>query len=67
MRTEDVLARIDPKEVVDLALALGNIDSPTGSEGPAGDFVFQWLAGNGFVPKVFLGCGLAARTSLILS
>ena len=53
MRTEDVLARIDPKEVVDLALALGNIDSPTGSEGPAGDFVFQWLAGNGFVPKKY--------------
>ena len=53
MRTEDVVARIDPKEVVDLALALGNIDSPTGSEGPAGDFVFQWLAGNGFVPKKY--------------
>ena len=31
---DDVLKRIDPKEVVDLALALGNIDSPTGSEGP---------------------------------
>ena len=50
---DDVLARIDPKEVVDLALALGNIDSPTGSEGPAGEFVFQWLAGNGFAPKKY--------------
>jgi acetylornithine deacetylase/succinyl-diaminopimelate desuccinylase-like protein len=50
---EDVVARIDPKEVVDLALALGNIDSPTGSEGPAGEFVFQWLARSGFVPKKY--------------
>ena len=50
---DDVLARIDPKEVVDLALALGNIDSPTGSEGPAGEFVFRWLAGNGFAPKKY--------------
>jgi acetylornithine deacetylase/succinyl-diaminopimelate desuccinylase-like protein len=50
---DEVLARIDPKEVVDLALALGNIDSPTGSEGPAGEFVFQWLASNGFAPKKY--------------
>jgi acetylornithine deacetylase/succinyl-diaminopimelate desuccinylase-like protein len=53
MRTEDVLARIDPQEVIDLALALGNIDSPTGSEGPAGQFVFDWLAKNGFAPKKY--------------
>ena len=53
MTPDDVLARIDPKEVVDLALALGNIDSPTGSEGPAGEFVFQWLAGNGLAPKKY--------------
>ncbi len=53
MTPEDVLAKIDPKEVVDLALALGNIDSPTGSEGPAGEFVFQWLASNGCVPKKY--------------
>ncbi len=51
MRSDDVLARIDPKEVVDLALALGNIDSPTGSEGPAGEFVLNWLADAGFAPK----------------
>ncbi len=48
---DDVLARIDPQEVVDLALALGNIDSPTGAEGPAGEFVYDWLAANGFAPK----------------
>ena len=51
--TEDVLAKIDQQEVVDLALALGNIDSPTGSEGPAGQFVFDWLAKNGFTPKKY--------------
>jgi acetylornithine deacetylase/succinyl-diaminopimelate desuccinylase-like protein len=48
---DGVLARIDPQEVVELALALGNIDSPTGAEGPAGEFVFDWLAANGFAPK----------------
>ncbi len=36
MTPDDVVARIDPDEVVELALALGNIDSPTGSEGAAG-------------------------------
>src|SRR5437764_13994584 len=50
---DDVLAKIDPKEVVDLALALGNIDSPTGSEGPAGQFVYDWLEKNGFAPKKY--------------
>lgn len=50
---DDVLKLIDPKEVVDLALALGNIDSPTGSEGPAGEFVYEWLQKNGFTPKKY--------------
>jgi acetylornithine deacetylase/succinyl-diaminopimelate desuccinylase-like protein len=49
----DVLARIDPKEVVELALALGNIDSPTGAEGPAGEFVYGWLEQNAFAPKKY--------------
>src|SRR6266542_1480991 len=53
MTPDDVVARIEPQEVVDLALALGNIDSPTGSEGPAAQFVFDWLAGNGFAPRRF--------------
>ncbi len=53
MKPDDVIARIDPQEVVDLALALGNIDSPTGSEGPAGQFVYDWLAKNGFGPKKY--------------
>jgi acetylornithine deacetylase/succinyl-diaminopimelate desuccinylase-like protein len=53
MSPDDVVAAIDPQEVVDLALALGNVDSPTGSEGPAGQFVYDWLASNGFRPKKF--------------
>jgi len=48
MTPEDVIARIDRQELLDLALALGNIDSPTGSEGPAGQYVYDWLAANGF-------------------
>src|SRR3954463_4461175 len=51
MTPDDVGARIAPQEVVDLALALGNIDSPTGSEGAAGQFVYDWLATNGFRPE----------------
>ncbi len=51
MTPDDVVARIDPKEVVELALALGNIDSPTGSEGPAGEFVCSWLERGGFAPR----------------
>ncbi|HEX5451352.1 MAG TPA: hypothetical protein VFW86_03100, partial [Candidatus Limnocylindrales bacterium] len=53
MTPDDVVARIDPQEVVDLALALGNIDSPTGSEGSAGQFVYDWLADNGFRPRKY--------------
>lgn len=34
-----------------LALALGNIDSPTGDEGPAGTFVYNWLVEQGFETK----------------
>ena len=53
MKPDDVVASIDPQEVVDLALALGNIDSPTGAEGPAGQFVYDWLEANGFQPKKY--------------
>jgi len=42
---DDVVARIDWQELVDLALALGNIDSRIGNEGPAGQFVFVGGAG----------------------
>ncbi len=53
MTPDDVVARIDPNEVVELALALGNIDSPTGSEGPAGQYVLDWLTANGFRPRKY--------------
>jgi acetylornithine deacetylase/succinyl-diaminopimelate desuccinylase-like protein len=53
MLPEDVIARIDAQELIDLALALGNIDSPTGSEGAAGQFVYEWLEANGFEPKKY--------------
>jgi acetylornithine deacetylase/succinyl-diaminopimelate desuccinylase-like protein len=48
---QDVSSHIDEDELVDLALALGNIDSPTGEEGPASDFVYEWLEAEGFAPR----------------
>ena len=53
MNPDEIVAAIDPQEVVDLALALGNIDSPTGSEGAAGQYVFDWLGANGFEPRKY--------------
>jgi acetylornithine deacetylase/succinyl-diaminopimelate desuccinylase-like protein len=47
----DALRDIDRQELTDLALALGNIESPTGSEGPAGEFVYDWLLREGFEPR----------------
>jgi hypothetical protein len=32
---------------------LGNIESPTGAEGPAGHFVYDWLTRNGFAAKKY--------------
>jgi acetylornithine deacetylase/succinyl-diaminopimelate desuccinylase-like protein len=42
-----VLDHIDVDELVKVALDLGNIDSPTGSEGPVGDYVHRWLQAQG--------------------
>ena len=53
MTLDDVIKQIDRQEVIDLALALGNIDSPTGSEGAAGQYVYDWLARNGFKPRKY--------------
>ena len=47
----EVLDRIDSKELVQLALDLGNIDSPTGCEGEIGEFVYGWLQQQGFAPR----------------
>jgi acetylornithine deacetylase/succinyl-diaminopimelate desuccinylase-like protein len=46
-----IAAAIDTEELVALALALGNIPSPAGHEKAAGDFVFDWLAREGFSPR----------------
>jgi len=45
---QKVLCLIDEKELVDLAVEMGNIYSPTGFEKPMGDFVFDWLNSQGF-------------------
>jgi acetylornithine deacetylase/succinyl-diaminopimelate desuccinylase-like protein len=48
---ERVFEQIDESELVELALALGNLDSPTGEEGAASDFVYEWLDAEGFSPQ----------------
>lgn len=48
---ERALAQIEEEQIVGLALALGNLDSPTGSEGAASDYVFDWLKEAGFQPR----------------
>ena len=47
---DGILKRIDRKEVVDLALAMGNIASPSGYELPMADFLEPWLKENGLNP-----------------
>ncbi len=46
-----IAAAIDTDELVQLALTLGNIPSPAGHEKAAGDFVFDWMAAEGFSPR----------------
>jgi acetylornithine deacetylase/succinyl-diaminopimelate desuccinylase-like protein len=43
-----VLEHIDVDELIRVALDLGNIDSPTGSEGPVAAYVHDWLTRHGF-------------------
>ncbi len=43
-----VFAKIDTDELIKVALDLGNIDSPTGREGPVADYVQGWLHREGF-------------------
>lgn len=42
---------ISEPELVQLALDLGNIDSPMGHEGPVGEFVYDWMHRNGIPAK----------------
>jgi len=46
-----ILDAIDPQELTELALALGNIPSPAGGEGPAAQFVYDWMSREGFNPR----------------
>ena len=48
MDVKAVFDRIDTDELVKVALDLGNIDSPTGREGPVADYVEDWLRREGF-------------------
>jgi acetylornithine deacetylase/succinyl-diaminopimelate desuccinylase-like protein len=48
---ERAWAEISEDELVDLALALGNLDSPTMQEGAASDYVFEWMRAEGFEPR----------------
>src|SRR4026207_497839 len=45
---EAVFDLIDEQELVELAVAMGNIKAPSGYEQPMADFVLQWLTANGF-------------------
>lgn len=47
---EKVLSLIRQEELVELATTLGSIPSPTGEEKAVGDFLHQWLKGEGFQP-----------------
>ena len=46
-REQKVLGLIEEKELVDLAVAMGNVYSPTGFEKPMADFVYRWLKEQG--------------------
>jgi acetylornithine deacetylase/succinyl-diaminopimelate desuccinylase-like protein len=48
---DQVLAQIHEDEVVELAVALGDIDSPAGDEGRAAAFVYEWMTREGFAPQ----------------
>jgi acetylornithine deacetylase/succinyl-diaminopimelate desuccinylase-like protein len=42
---------IEPEKLLDLALTLGNIDSPAGDEAPAGNYLLDWLQERDFAPR----------------
>lgn len=46
-----VIQAIDPEEVAELALHLGQIEAPAGAEGPAADAVEAWMRDQGFSPR----------------
>jgi acetylornithine deacetylase/succinyl-diaminopimelate desuccinylase-like protein len=46
-----VREQVDRKELIDLCLGFGNVESPYGSEGGAGQFLYDWLQDEGFGPR----------------
>lgn len=46
-----IAAAIDTDELVQLALALGNIPAPSRSEAAAAQFVYEWMEREGFRPR----------------
>jgi acetylornithine deacetylase/succinyl-diaminopimelate desuccinylase-like protein len=48
---QKVMDTIDVDELVKVALDLGNIDSPTRSEGPVADYVLDWLTRQRFAAR----------------
>jgi acetylornithine deacetylase/succinyl-diaminopimelate desuccinylase-like protein len=48
---DHVAQQIKPDEVVDLALALGGIPSPSGAEHAASDYVYEWCAQADLAPR----------------
>src|SRR5215203_4792083 len=45
---KSVMEKIDVDELVKVTLDLANIDSPTGEEGAAAEYVYDWLMRQGF-------------------
>jgi hypothetical protein len=45
---KSVMEKIDVDELVKVTLDLANIDSPTGEEGAAAEYVYDWLTRQGF-------------------
>src|SRR5262249_27191255 len=48
---QTVVGLIDPNELIELALTLGNIPSPAGEEAEIGNFIYDWLARNEYSPR----------------
>src|SRR5947209_3770141 len=53
MKPDDVIKRIERQDAIDLARALGNLDSPPVSAGGAAQFVYACLGRNGFKPRKY--------------
>lgn len=48
---DEAVARIDRSELVEIALAICNIDSAGPAEGEVGGYIYEWLKKEGFEPR----------------